>query len=207
MQDDEYFDDEFELNEEALAALDREEQKYALSVTQNASHRSTPPPSKRLRTEHGWTPGQGNYPPDFEELDNLPEISVQGDGTYGLRGVNQAISSALQSWDRGLKMDPPPASLQFGSNSEDSLAIEPDSSTAPINHSTSISPRPAMSSKEGLVLSPNQQQTSATGPNYRSSRSQALQQVPLAASCVSAPVPSERYSAEIEAFRRQMEEV
>jgi len=94
MQDsDDYFADDFVLDETALAVLDEEEHKYTLS-TQNSVPSHVPPHPKRLKTETGWRPGPNNRRADtMDDQDYLPEISVQGDGSYGLHARHAAAVS------------------------------------------------------------------------------------------------------------------
>ena len=95
MQDsDDYFMDDFVLDDTALAILDEEENKYTLS-TQNPTPSYVPPPPKRLKTETGWRPGPSSRRAEtIDDLDDLPEISVQGDGSYGLHARHAAAVSA-----------------------------------------------------------------------------------------------------------------
>jgi hypothetical protein len=99
MQDsDDYFIDDFELDEEALAAIDREEQKY-LHASETPAHRSSsPPPSKRQRTENDWNPGQRTTLTQPDDFEDLPEISVQSDGTYELGNSGKATQGDKQSF-------------------------------------------------------------------------------------------------------------
>ncbi|KAJ7045616.1 hypothetical protein C8F04DRAFT_1249010 [Mycena alexandri] len=74
--DDYFFDDDIILDDQTLAVLDSEEQKYLSQA---------PPPAKRQKTDKGWKPVaiQGRAPVVDEDL---PEISVHGDGSYVFRG-------------------------------------------------------------------------------------------------------------------------
>ncbi|KAJ7703096.1 hypothetical protein B0H17DRAFT_86726 [Mycena rosella] len=73
---DDYFTDEIVFDEQAFAVLDSAELKY---ISQAA-----PPPPKRQKTDNGWkpVPSRGTA---FVEHEDLPEISVHGDGSYALR--------------------------------------------------------------------------------------------------------------------------
>lgn len=75
MSDDYFFDDDIILDDQTLAVLDSEEQKFLSQA---------PPPAKRQKTDKGWKPVaiQGRAPVD----EDLPEISVHGDGSYVFRG-------------------------------------------------------------------------------------------------------------------------
>ena len=90
---DDYFNDDFELNDDALAILDLEEQKHTLS-TQKSSTSSAPPPPKRQKTNAGWKHAPATRSTVFaDDLDDLPEISVKGDGSYGLHARHAATTS------------------------------------------------------------------------------------------------------------------
>jgi hypothetical protein len=82
MDEDDYFVDDISLDDETLALLDQEEQKY-LTLQKNNAFVDAPPVSKKRRTNSGWRPGH----PNADEFEDLPEISVHGDGTYGVRDV------------------------------------------------------------------------------------------------------------------------
>ncbi|KAF7376232.1 hypothetical protein MSAN_00038400 [Mycena sanguinolenta] len=82
---DDYFPfDDIVIDEQTLAVLESEEQKYLSQV---------PPPAKRQKTDNGWKPAPAsNRAPVFDDND-LPEISVHGDGSYAVRGVPKAGGS------------------------------------------------------------------------------------------------------------------
>lgn len=94
---DDYFVDDIVLDDNAIAILEQEERKHALS-SQKPSAAATPPPAKRQKTETGWRPAPISRRADtLDELDDLPEISVQGDGTYGLHARHTAANSGIAS--------------------------------------------------------------------------------------------------------------
>lgn len=91
---DDYFSDDFVLDDSALALLDEEEQKYTLS-TQAPTPIAPPiaaPPLKRQKTDNGWKPaGLGiRRTETLDDMDDLPEISVHGDGLYSLHSRHSA---------------------------------------------------------------------------------------------------------------------
>lgn len=95
---DDYFTDDFILNDDALAILDEEEQKHTLSTQKPSKSHSPPappaPPPKRQKTETGWIPAPViRRTETLDDMDDLPEITVQGDGTYGLHARHAAIES------------------------------------------------------------------------------------------------------------------
>ncbi|EMD37735.1 hypothetical protein CERSUDRAFT_94735 [Gelatoporia subvermispora B] len=84
---DDYFDDDIVVDEDVLAILDEEETKF--TETQRLTERRSPhspPPAKRQKLNHPSTERFSRTTSiDFEDL---PEVSVVGDGTYGLFGSN-----------------------------------------------------------------------------------------------------------------------
>ncbi|CCL99869.1 uncharacterized protein FIBRA_01894 [Fibroporia radiculosa] len=97
MQDtDDYFFDDFNIDDSVIAVLDEAENTYNESqrLTQASSIRNpdVPPPLKRQKLEVGWKPKppRVSYTKSFEDL---PEISVRGDGLYGLEDTGRRVSS------------------------------------------------------------------------------------------------------------------
>jgi hypothetical protein len=78
---DDYIVDDISLDGETLALLDQEEQKYL--TLQKDAFVDAPPVNKKRRTDSGWRPGH----PSADDFEDLPEISVYGDGTYRVRDV------------------------------------------------------------------------------------------------------------------------
>lgn len=90
---DDYFDDDLVLDEQTLAILDQEEQKYLSQVQQRH------PPlvvTKKLKTRDGWSPGVGSRTRE-DDFDDLPEISVTIDGSYGFTDSNTISASSNSS--------------------------------------------------------------------------------------------------------------
>ncbi|KAJ6587023.1 hypothetical protein DFH09DRAFT_1142331 [Mycena vulgaris] len=75
---DDYFLDDIVLDDQTLAVLDSAEQTY---LTQAA-----PPPPKRQKTDKGWKAVTVPARATAIEHEDLPEISVHGDGSYAFRG-------------------------------------------------------------------------------------------------------------------------
>lgn len=101
---DDYFTDDIFLDEQTLAVLDHEEQKY-LTLTQ--AIQSGPPPSKRQKTKHASTPESETpttedipVPPKRPEY--LPEIALHWDGSYGVQTKQIPVPSADLSQGRAL---------------------------------------------------------------------------------------------------------
>ncbi|KDQ53575.1 hypothetical protein JAAARDRAFT_429017 [Jaapia argillacea MUCL 33604] len=92
---DDYFDDAIELDETTLAVLDQEESKF--NLTQSIRPPSIPPPPKRQKTEQGWRHSPQPSGTTFGDLDDLPEISVRNDGTYGFRGSQTLVNTRHNS--------------------------------------------------------------------------------------------------------------
>lgn len=78
MDDSDDYPDDFIFDDQTLAILDQEEQKYLTQST------SLVPVTKKLKTSAGWKPGIGARTISHDNLDDLPEISLHGDGTYGV---------------------------------------------------------------------------------------------------------------------------
>ena len=82
---DEYEFDDFVLDEQTIAVLDRAEQIY-----QGLSKPPTPPVEPvNKRHKSSWKPNPGvnlKYVAS-DNFDDLPEISVRGDGSYGIRSI------------------------------------------------------------------------------------------------------------------------
>jgi hypothetical protein len=91
---DDYFDDDIVFDEQTLAVLDQEEHKFA----QSSRPLQNPPPPKRQKTNNGWKAG-GSRVDSFDDPEDLPEISVQDDGSYGLGGY-RAVNGANTTWRR-----------------------------------------------------------------------------------------------------------
>ncbi|KAJ7217952.1 hypothetical protein GGX14DRAFT_598835 [Mycena pura] len=81
---DDYFFDDIVLDDTTLAVLDSEERKYL--------SQAVPPPAKRQKTDTGWKPvvrpGHANAVANDNE--DLPEISVGGDGSYTVRSASRS---------------------------------------------------------------------------------------------------------------------
>ena len=119
MSDDYFFDDDIVLDADALAVLDAEESKYFGTVAnvhtnpRPAPTQPTPPPAKRRRTDDdgrwkhantGIGGGSGNLvSQNLKRSDSffegLPDISLAGDGVYGVhsQGSQPPQSSNLAS--------------------------------------------------------------------------------------------------------------
>ena len=91
---DDYVFDDLVLDDQTLAILDQSEQKY-LKETSAAAIPGVldEPVNKRLKTTAGWIPGTGAAQTVEEEL---PEISLQGDGTYGVTGQARYMKDVSQ---------------------------------------------------------------------------------------------------------------
>jgi hypothetical protein len=95
---DDYFTDDIFLDDQALAVLDQEEQKYLTQVTQNTA----PPPaavrsaSKRKRSsDETFKRGVRTRPEVEDEIEDLPEISLQDDGSYRINQASRTNSKPV----------------------------------------------------------------------------------------------------------------
>ena len=84
---DDYFDDDddFVVDATVLAALDEAERKYGesqrLSQRRPSAPPTPPPPKRQKLANNASIPRPGN---NARRLESLPDISVQGDGSYGV---------------------------------------------------------------------------------------------------------------------------
>ncbi|KAJ7251529.1 hypothetical protein B0H12DRAFT_1234163 [Mycena haematopus] len=82
---DDYFSfDDIVIDEQTLAALESAEQKYLSQV---------PPSAKRQKTDKGWKPAPVQNRAPVVNDNDLPEISLHGDGSYAVRGAPKASGS------------------------------------------------------------------------------------------------------------------
>jgi hypothetical protein len=102
LDSDDSFSDDFVLDEQTLAILDAEEKKYYNNQPPKQNFEQSnngPPASKRQRTEGGWkAAGLNKSANPWDELDGLPEVSVLHDGTYtfgAARVERSRVASAL----------------------------------------------------------------------------------------------------------------
>jgi hypothetical protein len=196
---DDYFTDDFVLDDTALAILDKEEQKHALS-TQVPVARHVPPPSKRQKTETGWKPGLGNRRTEtLDDLDDLPEISVRGDGSYGLHARNavQAVVPVAKSAAPAPAPQPQPQPRPNVSNRN------------PLNRtasSSSLSSQQRRSPSVNPPRPPPQRHAPSIASSRSASLAPAIQSQSSHQSSNQIP-PSSNPGSQVEGLRRQMEEV
>jgi hypothetical protein len=121
--DDDFGFGDFDLDADDLAALDAEEAKHysqapapslPLPIPARAPVVPEPPaprPQKRQRTAQGWIA----RPPSQFGDDDLPDISVSGDGSYTVGGgVNSSLSTQQQpeqALPTATPAPPPPSSV------------------------------------------------------------------------------------------------
>ena len=91
MQDpDDFFTDDIIFDDQTLALLDECEQKFASQIRLPAK-RDSPPPKRQKTTNES---GARRYGTGFvEDWEDLPEISVRGDGTYGLQAAALSVAT------------------------------------------------------------------------------------------------------------------
>ncbi|KAF8633455.1 hypothetical protein AX17_004624 [Amanita inopinata Kibby_2008] len=92
---DDYIVDDITLDDETLAVLDREEQKYLSHNSHQNTPTDAPPVLKKRKTDSGWKPGPSNRFNCVDDFEDLPEISVQDDGTYGVHDITRNSSNTL----------------------------------------------------------------------------------------------------------------
>lgn len=100
---DDYFDDTLVLDENDLAILQQEEEKYTLNLTQ-LPVQELPPPLKRQKTSHEETPRPRlqTVPSDVPDvLEETPEVYLREDGTYGVRGELRSTVSVAGTRSTG----------------------------------------------------------------------------------------------------------
>lgn len=206
---DDYFNDGFELNDDALAILDLEENKHNLS-TEKTFASSTPPPPKRQKTDTGWKPApvtRSVVPMD--DLDDLPEISVKGDGSYGLHARHAAAASTRpNNASVGLRVNvASPATLDMPRSAKRTpitrTASSSSSSNAQKSRSPSVAPLPRPIVHRQPSLSAPKRTVSVPSPGSQGNTSNGTQSRTL-------PVPAQSHAVEsdaIEMLRQQMEEV
>jgi len=199
MQDsDDYFTDDFVLDEHALAVLDEEEHKYTLS-TQNHAPSFVPPPPKRLKTETGWRSGHRRAE-TIDDLDDLPEISVQGDGSYGLHARHAAAASARPSSVR-VAIPVNGVQPQSTSSSRYPLTRTASSSSSAAQHHRSPAANQQLPRRH--TSNSTLSHTSSINPVSHSQSSRGAQ---LSAKSISVQGESD-VGAQVDELRRQMEEV
>lgn len=206
---DDYFNDGFELNDDALAILDLEENKHNLS-TEKTFASSTPPPPKRQKTDTGWKPApvtRSVVPMD--DLDDLPEISVKGDGSYGLHARHAATASTRpNNASVGLRVNvASPATLDMPRSAKRTpiTRTASSSSNAQKSRSPSVAPLPRPIVHRQPSLSAPKRTVSVPSPGSQGSTSNEIQSRTLPV-----PVPAQSHAVEsdaIEMLRQQMEEV
>lgn len=93
--DDNYFPDDLVLDDKALAVLDEEESKFKRATAnlntqtqQSVTVGRLGPPAKRQKTTGSWQPQSVSKTifraATLDDMEDLPDISIQQDGTYGL---------------------------------------------------------------------------------------------------------------------------
>lgn len=95
MDDSDEYDvfDDIIFDEQTLATLDRQERKFLgeSSHATSTSASASEPVNKRAKTNIGWTPGPGAN----IDYDEMPEISLQRDGSYGVGNPVNALTVTM----------------------------------------------------------------------------------------------------------------
>ncbi|KAF7428578.1 hypothetical protein PC9H_007804 [Pleurotus ostreatus] len=134
---DDFLFDDVELDDTTLAALDEAEKTY-FSNTSTGVHLTTPPtppPAKRLKTAHRVATRQIDQTASLDNVEDLPDISIQEDGTYGLgptppdSDVRRRLGESVTSQERPVRQEysPRPARAPYASNVASSSHAKPQS--------------------------------------------------------------------------------
>lgn len=87
---DEYVFDDIILDEQTLATLDQQERQFLGESSRATPTSASEPVNKRFKTNTGWTPGPANI-----DYDEMPEICLQRDGTYGVGNPVNALTVSM----------------------------------------------------------------------------------------------------------------
>lgn len=102
--DDNYFSDDLVLDDKTLAVLDEEESKFK-RTTNTQTQQSVGPPTKRQKTTDSWQPQPVrktlHRTDTLEDIDDLPDVSIRQDGTYGLQDKQRRPSGPPAPLSRG----------------------------------------------------------------------------------------------------------
>jgi hypothetical protein len=195
---DDYFTDDIVFNEETLAVLENEEQKY---LTQTAV--SSWPPTKRQRTESGWNPGLGNRSGSQDEIEDLPEISLRDDGSYGVTPATSEIASSHVSFAPTKKAVSRPSALRYSTVIAQS--VQPASRTLSLSkvQPSTHSRAPSLSQRRPVV----QLQQVSSGKGRESVFNLRASLVPSTSTNSSAVGNSHLLQVQLEELRHQLEKV
>ncbi|KAH0827962.1 hypothetical protein J3R83DRAFT_3600 [Lanmaoa asiatica] len=121
--DDNYFSDDLVLDDKTLAVLDEEESKFK-RITSTQPQQSVGPPAKRQKTTRSWQPQSVSRTirradTSLEDMEDLPDISIRQDGTYGLQDKQRRVSGPLS---RSGIVPGPNVVVQAGSGSRPTTA-------------------------------------------------------------------------------------
>ena len=195
MQDsDDYFTDDFVLDDNALAVLEEEEKKYI--GTQDIRLSYVPPPPKRLKTATGWRhgPTTNRRAETIDDLDDLPEISVHGDGSYGLH-ARHAAAVSVRPTDTG-------AAIRMNGAQPQPMTSSRHPTTRPASSPSSIGRAPPIGVLQRQSSRSTLSSDSSIPPAIHSQPSYGAQP----AKSILLRVESDA-AIEVDALRRQMEEV
>ena len=92
---DEYVFDDIILDERTLATLDHQERKFLDESNHVTSTSASEPINKRSKTNNGWAPGPGANIDHGIDYDDMPEISLQRDGSYGVGNPVNALTVSM----------------------------------------------------------------------------------------------------------------
>jgi len=201
---DDYFTDDIVFDEETFAVLDHEEQKY---LTQPAASR---PPTKRQRTEGGWNPGPGNRSRAQDEIEDLPEISLQDDGSYGITPITSESSSHVSVNQAALTKNAVkrPSTLRYSTVIAQSIHPSRNFSVSEVQHSTHSQAPPLSQKRPNAIQQPRVSSGRGQGPMLNSRAASVTSLVsPSALSSTNAIGQSHHLQRQIEGLQQQLDKV
>lgn len=139
--DDNYFLDDLVLDDKALAVLDEEESKFKrITSTQTQQSVTVAPPAKRQKTTGSWQPQHDSVSrtvrraDTLEDMEDLPDVSIRQDGTYGLQDKQRRPSGLPSRSGVALGSN---VVVQAGSAPRPTTAAPLSGGSAPVVRSTS----------------------------------------------------------------------
>jgi hypothetical protein len=177
MDDSDEYDvfDDIIFDEQTLATLDQQERKFLgeSSHATSTSPSASEPINKRFKTNNGWTPGPGAN----IDYDEMPEISLQRDGSYGVGNPVNALTVSMsklaeQKSERSVPSDNYP--VTFGTDLLRGVTLPQNMLSGP---STSRQPLYARytSNSENSGTSPTVNNVGANATNSRQLQDQMLE--------------------------------
>jgi hypothetical protein len=152
------------LDEQTLAILDREEKKYLSQIQRQPP---LPAVTKKQKTHGGWSPGVGSRPRE-QDFDDLPEISVTGDGSYGF--TDSTLTSGPSN-----PSQPPPRQANHPNALQLNRRLLPNGRVLSRTQSTAVPSQPPASTIQNHATpapTPRQRISNQTPPIFNSTTNQ-----------------------------------